>query len=92
MNCYIKVCSSLLYIKVSSLYIILYKVLKLIFLFLFFSVPNLNNNNNNSSNNNYNETPSNVTSLTVVKKPRPKTASPTRHGPQQCQVSYILLH
>ncbi|XP_021693695.1 uncharacterized protein LOC5566210 [Aedes aegypti] len=23
---------------------------------------------------------------TVVKKPRPKTASPTRHGPQQCQV------
>uniref|UniRef100_A0A182SID0 Uncharacterized protein n=1 Tax=Anopheles maculatus TaxID=74869 RepID=A0A182SID0_9DIPT len=23
----------------------------------------------------------------LVKKPRPKTVSPTRHGPQQCQVS-----
>ena len=28
----------------------------------------------------------NSVSSTPAKKPRPKTASPTRHGPQQCQV------
>lgn len=27
-------------------------------------------------------------SLAPVKKQRPKTSSPTRHGPQQCQVSF----
>lgn len=30
--------------------------------------------------------PTTVAVTTTTKKPRPKTASPTRHGPQQCQV------
>ncbi|KAG5673433.1 hypothetical protein PVAND_003481 [Polypedilum vanderplanki] len=32
-----------------------------------------------------------TTVATTTKKPRPKTASPTRHGPQQCQVNNLLL-
>lgn len=32
-----------------------------------------------------------VTSTAAVKKNRPKTSSPTRHGPQQCQVNIFKL-
>ncbi|XP_055700115.1 uncharacterized protein LOC129799871 isoform X3 [Phlebotomus papatasi] len=48
---------------------------------------NTSNSGSNSKNNNEASTSntSNVNAMSV-KKARPKTASPTRHGPQQCQV------
>lgn len=53
---------------------------------------NSNNNNNNSSNlsrnqqTKVNESTITIQNAPIVKKSRPKTSSPTRHGPQQCQV------
>lgn len=66
---------------------------------------NINNNNNSSSVNNNNVNPATATLQqkilnenvatsappVVVKKSRPKTTSPTRHGPQQCQVCAFRL-
>lgn len=42
-----------------------------------------------SSNSNHTTTTA-VSLASVVKKQRPKTSSPTRHGPQQCQVSFDI--
>lgn len=55
-----------------------------------------NKNNNNNINNNNNSSTNNellvpAPNQPVVKKARPKTASPTRHGPQQCQVNNISI-
>lgn len=62
---------------------------------------NNNSNNNNGISNNVNQrsqssnAKENMVSAqnttATVKKPRPKTSSPTRHGPQQCQVNIVTF-
>lgn len=50
-----------------------------------------NNNLNRSQQPKINENVVAAQNISNAKKPRPKTSSPTRHGPQQCQVNLNLF-